>query len=437
MADPEIFFQTLSILEHPADPMVIQFQILFGPKLLERRFGLGEFKAATLRLFQKHARLRSALLCEPGGFRTTFADAAQAAELNELAWSCGGLSLEEFRHLSVPVDRAPILRFRCDPTQGFWVACHHTLMDGFGCFELGRELIRELHPADGIEDPKLPRVLPPTWSARALHWIASRWVMLRDHFRQTREIAAHPTSLLGPVSPPQSQRHFFFTTAFELDELRAIREAVKQRGVQATVNDLILSAFHLALDATISRSSAADRISITVPFNMRFPGDGTPLFCNRTGYVSVSTLPAHRGSRDDALARIHTEMTRAKRYGTGEIVRIIVSFFENTGLLRIARKAWLKHRLPARYLGPEKYFWRNFDTAVVTNLGRFFVPTPYAGWVAEIHGFAPIISPGVSLSLIGIDDRILVALRLGSSVLSEDDGRQLLELFKTKLRSFR
>jgi hypothetical protein len=420
MSEPEIFFQTLAILDHPADPMVIQFQLRFAAGA---PWGARELQAATGRMFERHARLRTRLVVEERAFRFEAMPAGAAAELNAAAWPA--MPLEEFRHQAIAFDRAPLARFRFDPSEGLSVAVHHSLMDGFGCFELCGELVRELAGPKAVAP-----VLAPPRKVRIplLHRLWAGWLMVRDEWRKAREIARAPTSLLGPVAPPLEQRHHFLAESVGIEELRAVRA---RHGGRFSVNDLVLSAWHRALAGAIG--PGARRLSVTVPFNMRLGGE--PAFVNRTGYVSVSTLPEHRLSASATLERVHGEMARAKRFGTGKVVQRIMELYERLGLLRFARRKWLGSRLPARYEGPEKFFWRNFDTAIATNLGRLEVPAPYSAWVESVHGWAPVVSPAASLSVLGYGPRVGFGVRVGASVMDEAGARRLLAAFVAELRA--
>ena len=52
-----------------------------------------------------------------------------------------------------------------------------------------------------------------------------------------------------------------------------------------------------------------------------------------------------------------------------------------------------------------------------------------------LHAFAPVISPSVSLAILGYRDRLHFGLRFGCAVLSPEKGARLLRLFIARLRS--
>jgi hypothetical protein len=430
VGNTELFSQTLTILDHPSDPMVIHFEVSFTPGFAALGYTLEHFRQATRRLLARSERLRSAMVCEVSAFRFEAEAAHQVERLTDGIWSANELPLAEFRQLSIPFEKAPLFRFRYEPGKSFQVAGHHSLIDGFGCRDLIVELLRELHPPQDSGAPELPA--PPRHPL--LFRVLRRCVLILDYFRQSLEIGFHPTSLLGPARPAPNQRHVFAKGQLSIPELQKLRAALNAGGGRYTLNDVILSAFHQALAQTISRKSPAGRVSTTVPFNTRFRFPDHPLFANRMGYVSISTLPGHRASPGGALARVHGQMAKAKRYQLEDTVEVIMHFFERLGLLGLARKNWLKTRTPSRFLVADTFFWKNLDTALVTNLGKIPAPEPYSRWVAEMYGFAPVVSPTVGLAILGFGDRIFLGLRAGDSVLDEREASRLLDRLTERLR---
>jgi len=132
---------------------------------------------------------------------------------------------------------------------------------------------------------------------------------------------------------------------------------------------------------------------------------------------------------------VNAEMNRAKRFGKEAMVEKIMGVYEALGLMRVARKQWLEKRLPTRYYQADKFFWKNFDTATATNMGRIFVPEEYRSLVSYMVAYAPVMTPSIGLAVLGDHDRVTFGLRFGASVLSEEQGQELLSAFCRRLGS--
>src|SRR5690606_20514365 len=110
-------------------------------------------------------------------------------------------------------------------------------------------------------------------------------------------------------------------------------------------------------------------------------------------------------SQQCALLRVRQAMLRARKQGRARLVHWALSLLDALGFLDRERGTWLQSRVPSRFQGPDHPFWRHQDTAMITNLGVLAFPEPLSQWVAGIHGFAPVISPSISLSILTLGGR--------------------------------
>jgi hypothetical protein len=91
--------------------------------------------------------------------------------------------------------------------------------------------------------------------------------------------------------------------------------------------------------------------------------------------------------------------------------------------------------VPTRFYQPDKFFWKNFDTATCTNMGRIPVPDEVRHLLAYMVAYPPVMTPSVGLAVLGDTDRVTFGFRWGASVLGEEQGQELLSAFCRRLGS--
>ncbi|MFY0570120.1 condensation domain-containing protein [Archangium lansingense] len=247
---------------------------------------------------------------------------------------------------------------------------HHALCDAMGIFSFMEDLLTAYDHLCRASAPVMKPMEPPRLGQRlslGLH-PGERWRRLgRDMYGALRYFSFRPRPLATPRAGSEEttsnpglfclQRHVF-PQEF-LERLRAL-----SRDQQATVNDLLLRDLFLALDRWNHRQAGVSRnLRITMPTDLRQPGDESMPAANLLGYVFLDQRPRHLRDPASLLKRVVAQTSYAKRNRMG------------VGLLLALE---LMGRVPGLLAG---YMARAScqSSAVLTNLGRPFAKSPLMG----------------------------------------------------------
>ncbi len=202
---------------------------------------------------------------------------------------------------------------------------------------------------------------------------------------------------------------------------------VQNRPDEISVNDVLMTAFHLAIDEwNRERGSAPEKISVMMPVNLR-PQDW---FYDVVGmyalFESVETRETDRRSVESSLHKVANQTRYIKEKDKA------VSFLESLRLIPPETPVELRGQIAEFLRGPGG---RLVDAAVLSNLGRVPEPAPSFGDGGGEVYFSP---PTLSMIPVGIGvatsgGTIRVVLRHKLSHLGREAGREFAELYVENL----
>ena len=209
----------------------------------------------------------------------------------------------DLQSLSVPLLASPPLRIRLAHHRrgdAVMLNVHHAAGDGIAALRLLRSISRAYA---GMPDPA-PSTWPEEVRIPAPH---GRWARLRalaGELRYTLPRSVHLVPSGGQDRPGYGLHH----RALDAAQTTALTARPDQR---TTVNDLLLAALHMTLDAWNSeRGIAAGRLNVLMPVNLRPESGWYEVFGNFSFMVPVVTFPEDRG---DPLSVLNTVRDRTRR----------------------------------------------------------------------------------------------------------------------------
>ncbi|MGV9665244.1 wax ester/triacylglycerol synthase family O-acyltransferase [Nocardia niigatensis] len=255
---------------------------------------------------------------------------------------------------------------------GRWVVivkAHHSLVDGVSGVALLESLCDPCEAAGPTSTSLEGAAAQPKDEGSAATGPKDRFGWLVSGLRLPVEVPRYAVGMMrslvpvvaGVISAPESsslngpigrQRRYAIARA-SLPEIREIG-----RGLDATVNDVVLAALTSAYRAVLiarGEQPTGNTMRILVPVSMR-AADAKSIFDNRVSAV-LSLLPLHLDDPVERLATIHRRMARHKSGGAAQAEKSLLTV---AGWLPFAPVAWgmrLFSRLPQRGV-----------TAVATNI---------------------------------------------------------------------
>ncbi len=394
-------------LDRRAEPWSIQIEVRVAGGLDERRLRLAVAAALT-----RHPMARA---------RQVVWRAAQHGYDWEIAERC---DLDPFRvveceddaglaaarsalqSLQVPLVESPPLRV--------WLAHHpggdvvmlnvsHTASDGLGAFRIMRSLARAYagvpDPVPDL-DPLSVRDLRVELAPDSLH----QWVQpLETLFEHLRDASTAPPARIAADGGSDRPGYGFHLVRLTRPDTAAL--VAKQHGA-ATVNDLLLAAFHIAIAAwNEEHDEPCGRIGLMMPVNMRPRERWHEMVANLSLFVRVSTLSSERVTPAAALQAVVAQTRRIKERGTAAALMGVLGHAD-------ALPLWIKRALPALLpLTGDRFV----DTAVLSNLGRVDEPLSFgadAGEVIETWFSPPARMPlGVALGAVTMAGQLHLGFR--------------------------
>lgn len=202
---------------------------------------------------------------------------------------------------------------------------------------------------------------------------------------------------------------------------------VKNRPEGVSVNDVLLTGFHLAVEEwNTERGSSPEKVSTMMPVNLR-PDDW---FYEVVGmyalFESVSTRTRHRSSGNRALREVASQTEEIKNKNKA------VSFLESLRLIPPETPVNLRGQIAEFLRGPGG---RLVDSTVLSNLGRVPGPAPSLGDEPCELWFSP---PTLSMIPVGVgavtsDGTARIVLRHLLSHLGREEARDFADLYVEKL----
>lgn len=337
----------------------------------DHRLDEAELRQAVLRCCRRHPLARARLAPSPRGETSYRWDLADEVDLDPLrVVDCS--------------DRAALNRLRTelytppialDTTPGFRVAlarrpggdlvllsASHILADGVGVVRLMQTIVRAYRGEPDPPDPLPLAQARDLGSALAPRTRSERWARRLEGPRRVREALDPPSRIAAVGAGDRDGFGFVFRT---LDLGEATTPQLARRPPGTTVNDVLLAALHVTVQAWNSQHDAPTRrVGVMMPVNVR-PADRLwDVVSNLTSNVTVSTAPDDRVDLATATAAVARQTCQTRRN---------IRAYGLYDLLDAIRKAPapVKRAVPrlVRLTGD-----RFVDTAMLSNLGR--VPDP-------------------------------------------------------------
>lgn len=329
----------------------------------------------------------------------------------------------EARHsaLSVPIalESSPAMRvvlLRRDGRESVLFSCHHAVTDAIGLLRFARAVAAAYGDLPDSEDA------PPD-APSASGDDGSRLRQARSLGRVVRHAATPPAriALDGAIDAPGFRTH-----AMTLPIADA-RPRPGSRSAGVTVNDVLMSAFQLAIDGWNSEHGrSSGRIGIMLPVNLRPADRRDELVGNLWLAVVVSTTPKERADPASALHAIARQTAQAKQDADAHTLHKLLG----SGL---PAPLWAKQLLPAVHPLTRDRF---VDTAVLSNLGS--VPPLAFGdaAVTEVSFSPPARMPkGLSVGCATTGDVLNVTLRYCPAMWDDAAARRFAERFRAAIEA--
>ncbi|MGH4021035.1 MAG: condensation domain-containing protein [Pseudonocardiaceae bacterium] len=232
----------------------------------------------------------------------------------------------------------------------------HVIADGVGVLRLMQTIARTYR---GEPDP--PDPLPLAEARDVGSFLApknprERWARQLEGLRRVREALDAP-SRIAVVGG--SDHDGFVCRALDIDDTTTPR--LVQRAPGTTVNDVLLAAVHLTVQAwNTEHGVATDRVGVIMPVNVRPADRFWDVVSNLTSLVTISTSPADRSDLATATAVVAEQTDQVRRQDRAH------GLYD---LLEVTKKASLRVKRAAPRLLPHTGD-RFIDTAMLSNLGR-------------------------------------------------------------------
>jgi NRPS condensation-like uncharacterized protein len=243
------------------------------------------------------------------------------------------------------------------------LSVNHSAADGIGTVRLARSIARSYTGEDdpaGPVDPIAVRDLAATLGRKSTRSLPERLAGVARMFRSKTTLIAN---VVG------SRTGYGFTlVALDPAESAALNA---RKDVGATANDVLVAAAHMAIGRTFGAGRQPDRVTVTIPVNLR-PTDWREEVVGNFTTQLITDSGTDRLGPEATLARVVDQTGAAKRGGTAW------DLFERAYLVRLLPLA-----LPL--------FGRaSGDTVVLSNLGRLNQPFQFGSrLIADEIWFSP------------------------------------------------
>jgi NRPS condensation-like uncharacterized protein len=338
---------------------------------------------------------------------------------------------------SVPLTESPPLRAVLARHQGddfLMMNVNHAAMDGFGALRLLRSIARAY---SGDDDP-IPdldfegaRNITTQLKAPSLSiWLGRQWVLAS----RLRDLVAAPARVATDGDTDEAGYGFILNslTADETSALITHRPAAPGTTTRPTVNDVLLTAVHLAIaEWNAVHETPCRRIGVLVPANLRPKEWREEMVGNFSLPSRISTTRRSRRSARGALAAVAEHTARKKKYGMG------TAFIELLGQTRVL-PLWAKR---AFVLALPLTGNRLVDTAMLSNVGRIddlsFGDGPAGGRVEEMWFSPPARMPlGLTIGAATVNGRLFLVLRYRYRQFDQDAASRFAALYLRQMRAF-
>jgi NRPS condensation-like uncharacterized protein len=375
----------------------------------------GRLQAAIATTLDRHPFARVHRLPPRGRNRRSYWEIAPRAEVDPfdvvLARDDAGLTAarSELQSRPVPLDVSPPLRVRLAHHPAGDVVMlhlHHAAGDGFSAVRLLRSIAESY--AGGMGRARTV-VTMAAYDRRALAPAPADWrpphppsEVLRTELRQWAARSSHLAADGGAPRPGYGFHHVALTA----DQTGAL---VLGRPPEVTVNDVLLAALHLAIEAwNRDHGVTTARVAVLMPVSFRPPEWGDDVIGNYSFPVPVATSPADRNTPLAALRAVaaRTRWVKEARAATAALAPL--ARFQH---LPVGRRP-LVRALARGSLVP---------TAILSNLGRLEAPLDFgskAGPANEVWFSPPARMPlGLAVGAVTAGERLHLSFRYRHPIL--------------------
>ncbi|MEN3314034.1 MAG: hypothetical protein V7605_268 [Acidimicrobiaceae bacterium] len=332
----------------------------------------------------------------------------------------------ELQSLAVPLAEAPPLRARLVRHPGGDVVmlnANHAAMDAFGALRLLQSVARayagEPDPAPAPTHLEA-REYPDRLAAGGLVTRLRRRLALAEKLRDV----VTPPARVAPDGATGEAGYGFHHVSLPA----ARTEAIAGLDHAGTVNDVLVSALHLAIAGwNADHGRPCGRIGVLVPANLRPDHWRHDVVGNFSLPARVSTTPRDRRSPQAVLRAMTAQTGRKKKSGMG--TALVVG-------LGAARKLplWAKQVIVA--LMPLTGN-RLVDTAMLSNMGRLPEPPsfgPEAGGTVDVWFSPPGRMPlGLTVGAVTVGERLHLSFRYRHRLFGADAARAFADRYLAEL----
>jgi NRPS condensation-like uncharacterized protein len=334
----------------------------------------------------------------------------------------------DLQSIAIPLVESPPLRVRlAHHPAGDLVMLNvkHAAIDGFGSIRILRSIARAYW---GLPDPQPDLELEATRDLRAS-------LAADDTPERARRAATLLDKVRDEVQPParlavdggtEKPGYAFHHVTLSPEQTSAL--STVEGG---TVNDVLLSALHLAIAGWNEEHGVPSRrVGVMMPVNLRPKDWWEEMAGNFSLNVRVATTPEQRESPASVLEAVTDQSNRIKKGGTG------ASLIEVIGGLP-SLPVWAK-----RSAAPLLAFTgsRLVDSALLSNIGELEEPPefgPDAGDTTELWFSAPARMPlGLSMGTVTIGRRLQIAYRYRHPLFDGAAVRRFAERYQAVLERF-
>ncbi|HEX8771404.1 MAG TPA: condensation domain-containing protein, partial [Acidimicrobiales bacterium] len=417
--------EAVHALDTESEPWTIQLELRVAGHLDEERLR----KALRLAL-DHHPMARVRTVPARKGQRRHHWQTTPEPDLDPLVVTSlnGGLSLASLRAAfysrPIALSESPPLRVRLVQNAGgdlLMMSINHSAFDGFGALRLLQSVARAY---SGDIDPAPRADLPEARDLDAL--VAAdegeRETRRRRVLDKLRDLVS-PPARLAPEGGLDEAGYGFHQVTLTPDQTKALTE----REGRGTVNDVLIAALNLAVDAwNDGRGVDRRRVSILVPVNLRPPKWREDVVTNMVLDARVATEPGDRKSPQAALDAVVAESERIKKGGAAALMDVL------KGLPAVPRP--VKDRLAGllHITGD-----RLVDTAVLSNLGQLGQVPSFggdAGDSTEMWFSAPTRMPcGLSIGTVSVGGRLHLSFRYRHSLWSAAAAQRFADRYVAEL----
>jgi NRPS condensation-like uncharacterized protein len=426
--------QAIHLLDVPTAPWSIQLEVRVRGQLCE-----AQLRAAIAEALGRHPMARAAKL--PSRLRARIDNwvIAPGTALDPLRVvicpddEALAATRAALQGMSVPLTESPPLRVilaRHRDGDMVMLNVNHAAMDGFGALRVLRSIARAY---GGAADPVPALDFEETRNLAGQLETRSLWIRVRRQLElatRLRDLVTPPVRVAG-VGAEDEAGYGFVQSRLTVAQTEAL---VGGSGdASATVNDVLLAAFHLAIaDWNAQHGAACRRIGVLVPANLRPKEWREEVVGNFSLPARISTARRHRRTPGTTLRAVAAQTRRKKQVGMGTA---FIQLLGQTRLLPLWAKRALVLALPLTGN-------RLVDTAMLSNLGRLdnvpsFGNGPGAGEVEELWFSPPARMPlGLTIGAATVGGRLHLVLRYRHRLFDQAAAARFAEVYLGKLEAF-